>query len=168
MSGSECAGACPDRLRTLRRRGAVVAALAGAVLLAAAGDPALAQTAQRVALSLMVTHATPGPGPVDPLAAHLHESLRDDFRYGSLVVLQQRRLMLRPGEIGGLELPTGKRVRVRPLHMGAGSVLIAVDIENTLHTDVRVPDRRPVVIGVDRYDGGKLILTLEPELPLAE
>ena len=111
---------------------------------------------------------SPRPGPVDPAAAQLHESLRHDFRYQSLRVIEHRRLDLRTGEVGGLELPSGKRVRVRPLHMGAGGVLLAVDIENTLQTDMRVPDRHPVVIGVDRYDDGKLILTLQPELPPQE
>jgi hypothetical protein len=130
--------------------------------------PALAQTAQRMGLDLTLSHASPEPGPVDPAAARLHERLRDDFRYQSLRVIERRRLELRTGEIGGLDLPSGKRVRVTPLHMGPAGVLLAVDIENTLHTDMRIPDRQPVVIGVDRYGDGKLILTLEPELPVAE
>jgi hypothetical protein len=125
--------------------------------------PAIAQAVRRVGLNLMVSHASPRPGPVDPAAEALHESLRNEFRYQSLRVLQVRRLDLKAGEIGGLELPTGKRVRVRPLHMGEGGVLLAIDIDDTLHTDLRVPDRRPVVIGVDQYQGGKLILTLEPD-----
>jgi hypothetical protein len=135
----------------------VLCALAGA-------SPSAAQPGRTVGLELTVSHASPHPGPVDPAAVRLHEHLRDDFRYESLRVIERRRLDLRTGEIGGLDLPTGKRVRVRPLHMGAGGVLLAVDIENTLHTDMRVPDRQPVVIGVDRYQDGKLILTLEPEL----
>jgi hypothetical protein len=142
---------------------------AGAALLALVlAGPALAQTARRVALEMTVSHASPHPGPVDPAAARLHEQLRNDFRYQSLRVIERRRLNLRTGEIGGLDLPSGKRVRVRPLHMGASGVLLAVDIENTLHTDMRVPDRQPVVIGVDRYDDGKLILTLEPRMSAPE
>jgi hypothetical protein len=140
------------------------AVLAGLVF----AGPAIAQTARRVALDLTLSHASPNPGPVDPEAIQLHERLRNDFRYQSLRVIERRRLDLRTGEIGGLDLPSGKRVRVRPLHMGAGGVLLAVDIENTLHTDMRVPDRQPVVIGVDRYDDGKLILTLEPRMSAPE
>lgn len=127
--------------------------------------PSAAQPGRTVRLDLTVSHASPHPGPVDPEAAMLHERLRGDFRYQSLRVIERRRLDLRTGEIGGLDLPSGKRVRVRPLHMGPAGVLLAVDIENTLHTDMRVPDRQPVVIGVDRYQDGKLILTLQPELP---
>jgi hypothetical protein len=143
-------------------RSLATGALLVAVVLA---GPAIAQTARRVALDLTVSHASPHPGPVDPEAAQLHEQLRNDFRYQSLRVIERRRLDLRTGEIGGLDLPTGKRVRVRPLHMGPAGVLLAIDIENTMHSDMRVPDRQPVVIGVDRYDDGKLILTLEPMLP---
>lgn len=166
MSGSEIPIAGRPRSRLLRRPHGLAtgAALLAGLLLAA---PALAQTARRVALSLTVSHASPHPGPIDPEAARLHESLRE-FRYQSLRVIERRRLDLRTGEIGGLELPTGKRVQVRPLHMGPAGVLVALDIENTLHTDMRLLDRKPVVIGVDRYDDGKLILTLEPELPVAE
>jgi len=142
----------------------------GATLLAGLllAQPTLAQTVRRVALDLTVSHVSPNPGPMDPAALRLHDQLGPDFRYQSLRVIERRRLDLRTGEIGGLDLPSGKRVRVRPLHMGPGGVLLAVDIENTLHSDMRIPDRQPVVIGVGRYDDGKLILTLEPELPPEE
>jgi hypothetical protein len=141
--------------------------VAGAGLWIALATSAAAQTGegQRIEVRLMVSHASSRPGPVDPAAADLHQSLRSDFRYNSLRVIERRRLALGAGESGGLELPNGKRVSVRPIQFGPGGVLLAVDIENTLHTDVRVPDRRPVVIGVDRYDGGKLILSLEPTIP---
>lgn len=168
MSGSEDAGAITagrPRSRLLRRPLALAQGAALLVLVLAAASPSAAQPGRTVRLDLTVSHASPHPGPVDPAAAQLHERLRSDFRYESLRVIERRRLDLRTGEIGGLDLPSGKRVRVRPLHMGAGGVLLAVDIENTLHTDMRVPDRQPVVIGVDRYEDGKLILTLQPELP---
>lgn len=171
MSGSERAGGAAlwllmrarFRRSGSRSRVAPFAAWLVAVGLLAAA-PASAQTVRRVGLNLTVSHASAQPGPVDPAAARLHESLRNEFRYESLRVIERRRLNLRTGEIGGLDLPSGKRVRVRPLHMGPAGVLLAVDIENTLHTDMRLPDRRPVVIGIDRYQGGKLLLTVESEL----
>lgn len=167
MSGSEAAiAAGRPRSRLLRapRSIAAGAALCAGLLAAQQAD---AQTARRVGLDLTVSHASPNPGPVDPELRTTHDQLKE-FRYQSLRVIERRRLNLRTGEIGGLDLPSGKRVRVRPLHMGAGGVLLAIDIENTLHTDLRMTDRQPVVIGVDRYDDGKVILTLEPELPPEE
>ena len=140
-----------------------VPALLAALVLLVIGSPAAAQAVRRVGLLLMVSHASQRPGPVDPAAEWLDRSLRGDFRYQSLRVLEQRRLDLQLQEIGGVVLPTGKRVSIRPLHVGDGGLLIAVDIEGTLQTDVRVPNRSPVVIGVDRYDDGKLIVTLEPD-----
>ncbi len=174
MCGSErCVRATPSPPawpRRLRSPSQSLAPIAGLILTLGvmAAAPASGQPVppvRRVGLHLMVSHASVQPGPVDPAAARLHESLRNEFRYESLRVIERRRLSLRAGEIGGLELPSGKRVRVRPLHLGPGGVLLAVDIENTLHTDMRLPDRRPVVIGVDRYRGGKLILTVESEMP---
>jgi hypothetical protein len=164
MSGSEP----PAPFREGRRGPSRVRALAiagAAGLLAVTNLPAAAQQAARaIGFSLTVFHASPKPGPIDPAAEQLHESLRD-FNFRSLRVSETRRFELRPGEIGALSLPSGKRVQIQPLHMGHGAVLLAVDIENTLHTDIRIPDHKPVVIGVGSYDGGKLILTVEPDLP---
>ena len=95
--------------------------------------------------------------------ADLYRRLSQEFRYRSLRVLEQRLLRLHLQEVGGLALPTGKRVRIRPLHVGKGGVLIAVEIEGTLQTDVRVPNRNQVVIGAERYRDGKLIVTLRPD-----
>ena len=95
MSGSERTHPRPLAMRLVR---AVGAAALAAVLLAAA--PALAQTARRVGLSLIVSHASQQPGPVDPSLHELHETLRNDFRYASMRVIERRRLDLRTGEIG--------------------------------------------------------------------
>jgi hypothetical protein len=125
---------------------------------------ALAQVAvQHIGLSLTVSHASPQPGPIDPNAAEIHRSLRREFRYESLRVIERRHMDLRMQEVGGVDLPTGRRVEVRPLSLTASGVLISVDIPGTLQTDLRVPNRKQVVIGVDRYGDGKLILTLQPD-----
>jgi hypothetical protein len=168
VSGSDGAIAASRPRSRLLRSPLTLAQGVGVLAALVLAAPSAAQPGRTVRLDLTVSHASPHPGPVDPEAALLHERLRGDFRYQSLRVIERRRLDLRTGEIGGLDLPSGKRVRVRPLHMGPAGVLLAVDIENTLHTDMRVPDRQPVVIGVDRYQDGKLILMLQPELPRQE
>jgi len=123
----------------------------------------LAQVVESVGLSLTVSHASPTPGPIDPGAAEIHRQLRHLFRYESLHVIEQRHVKLRMQELGSIDLPTGKRVEFRPLSVTSSGVLIAVEIPGTLQTDVRVPNRKHVVIGVDRYQDGKLILTLQPD-----
>jgi hypothetical protein len=145
-----------------RRRTAYL--VIGCALLLAGSRDAHAQNAEpkRVVLSLMVSHVSSRPGPVDPSAGDIHRRLREEFQYESLRVLERHRMNLRLQEIGWLVLPTGKRVELRPIALSPSGVLIAVDIPGMLQTDVRVPNRKVVVIGVDRYDGGKLILTLEP------
>lgn len=123
----------------------------------------LAQVADSVGLSLTVSHASPKPGPIDPRAAEIHRQLRHLFRYESLRVIEQRHVQLRMQELGGIDLPNGKRVEFRPLSVTTTGVLIAVEIPGTLQTDVRVPNRKQVVIGADSYQDGKLILTLQPD-----
>ena len=158
-----------SRSRPARAVGlAAATALLGLLLVFAAGmvllgGSAAAQAVRRVGLSLMVSQASQRPGPVDPAAEWLDRSLRNEFRYQSLRVIEVRHLDLKLQEIGGVVLPTGKHVSIRPLHVGESGLLIAVDIEGTLQTDLRVANRSPVVIGVERYQDGKLILTLEPD-----
>ena len=140
---------------------AFAAALGVAAALAPSG--ALAQAANRVNLLLTVSHASPQPGPIDPSAAELHRRLHHEFRYESLRVIERRSMDLRLQEVGGVDLPTGKRIEVQPLSLSPTGALISVDIPGTLQTDVRVPNRQQVVIGVDRYNDGKLIVTLQPD-----
>ena len=80
-----------------------------------------------------------------------------------LRVLEQRRLDLAVDEIGTMQLPTGRRLRVRPLDVGKQGVLVAVDVEGSMKTDLRVPNHKLVVIGGQPYEGGRLVITLEPE-----
>ena len=138
-------------------------AIAVGVVTAFAPGFVFAQGTDSVGLSLTLSHASPKPGPIDPAAAEIHRQLCREFRYESLQVLEQRHLILRMQEIGGIDLPTGKRVELRPLSLTPSGVLIAVEIEGTLEADLRVPNRKQVVIGVERYQDGKLILVLQPD-----
>jgi len=141
-------------------RARLLSVTATAALLAGS---AAAQELQRVGLSLTVSHASQQPGPIDPGAAEVHRRLHDEFRYESIRVLDRRHLDLHLQEIGGVDLPTGRRVQLRPLSLSPTGVLISVEIPGMLQTDVRVSNRKQVVIGVDRYEDGKLILTLQPD-----
>ena len=116
-----------------------------------------------VAFRLMVGHLSQKPGPVDPELQKLHQILAKEFRYQSMRVLKTREMMLRLEEVGAIDLPTGKRVQIRPMHLGRRGVLVAVDIEDSGQLDLRVPNHRPVVLGTENYDGGKLFFTLQPE-----
>jgi hypothetical protein len=140
----------------------LIAAAVG-VLIATAPAFAFAQGIEGVGLTLTLSHASPKPGPIDPGAAEIHRQLHREFRYESLRVLEQRHVILRMQEACGIDLPTGKRVELRPLSLTPSGVLIAVEIEGTLEADLRVPNRKQVVIGVERYQDGKLILTLQPD-----
>jgi hypothetical protein len=117
-----------------------------------------------VVLHLMVSHASNRPGPIDPRAAELHRRLKNDFRYGGLSVLQQQLMQLRLQEIGTMELPTGKRLEIRPLHLTEGAVLISVQIDGVMSADLKVPNHHLVLLGgAQSYQDGKLIVSLEPD-----
>ncbi len=129
----------------------------------AAADENEAAKPTPVAFHLVVGHLSPEPGPVDPELESIHRILEKQFRYQSLRMLMMRDLLLHLEEVGAIELPTGKRVQIRPMHLGSRGVLVAVDIEDSGQLDLRVPNRRPVVLGTDNYNGGKLFFTLQPD-----
>ena len=117
---------------------------------------------RRVVVDLMVTEASPAEGPIDPRARRLDRHLRKDFKYRSLRVLQSKRLDLAINEVGSLQLPNGRWVRVRPLDLGESGVLMAVDVEGAVKSDLRIRNNHLVVIGADRHGDGKLVISLEP------
>lgn len=144
-------------------RGALLLGFAAGLALTAEPLAAWADEVERVGFRLVVGHASTKPGPIDPEAIDLYNRLREDFRYESLRVLKRRRLRLGMEEVGGIDLPNGKRVRIRPLHLGESGVLVAVDIDPDVQMDLRIRNHRKVVVGTDRYNDGKLVVTLQPE-----
>jgi hypothetical protein len=123
---------------------------------------ASAQPAPRVVVEVMVSHTSNRAGPIDARASELHRKLQKDFRYESLRVLQTQRLALDLDEVGTLTLPSGRRFRVQPLQVGDRGVLLAVDVEGTLKTDLRVRNGHLVVLGAERYEDGRIVISLEP------
>ena len=93
-----------------------------AVVVASAAQ---AQSTERIGLLLTVSHATQQPGPVDPGSAEIYKRLHEEFRFQSLRVIERRQNDLRLQEVGGVVLPTGKRVSLRPMSLSTTGVLIA-------------------------------------------
>ncbi len=140
-----------------RRR---LAALALALALAA---PAAAQEApRRIALRVLVAYTSDEAGGVDPRAEALHEKLADQFRYSTLRVLDERRLDLPLGVVQSVELPNRRLLNVRAFQLSSRGVLLGVTVTGSLQTDLRIPNGHLVVIGAERYQEGKLVISLEP------
>ena len=143
----------------LRRR--VTGGLLAAMLLVCAAV-AWAETPRRIAVKVTVSHALDAQGAIDPRGSELNAFLGPQFRYGSLKVLQVERLDLALDEVGTLELPNGRKFRVRPLDIGPEGVLLSVSVQGTLWTDMRVRNGHLVVIGAERFEEGKLVISVEP------
>lgn len=115
-----------------------------------------------VSLKLMVSHLCQKPGDIDPAAAELDQQLREDFRYTSLKVLQSETFVVPLREVVQITLPTGKFVRVRPISIGRHGLSMLVEVEGMLQTDLQVKNKHQVVIGAQRYEEGKLVITVQP------
>ena len=149
--------------------GRVLLAGIGAWLVAA---PALAQQLRdpgpgrrpgTIGLNMIVAHLSASPGEIDPRAAGLYRQLQKDFRYESVRVLEQRRLDLQLDQVGTMRLPTGRDMYVRPIEVGETGVLVRVEVQGAIKSRLRVQNHEMVVIGGLPYEGGRLVISLEPD-----
>jgi hypothetical protein len=116
----------------------------------------------RVGVDVIVSHISSQSGTIDPRGRNVHEKLRSQIRYESLRVLQLEHLNLRIDQIGSLDLPNQRKLRVRPMDVGERGVLLAVEVEGFADSDLRIPNHHMVIFGTHPYEGGKLVISLEP------
>jgi hypothetical protein len=145
----------------VRLRSRITGALAVILLLGIAAA-AHAEPPRRIGIDVTVSHALDAQGAIDPRGVELDAHLKPQFKYGGLKVLQVERLNLALDEVGTLQLPNGRKFRVRPLDVGSEGVLLSVSVQGTLWTDMRVRNGHLVVIGAERFQEGKLVIGLEP------
>ncbi|HEY8154465.1 MAG TPA: hypothetical protein VII72_10095 [Myxococcota bacterium] len=145
----------------MRLRSLIAGALAAA-LLVGTGAAAWAKPPRRIAIDVTVSHALDAQGAIDPRGVQLDAYLKPQFRYGGLKVLQEERLDLALDQVGTLQLPNGRKLRLRPLDIGSEGLLLSVSVQGTLWTDMRIRNGHLVVIGAERYEAGKLVIGLEP------
>jgi hypothetical protein len=126
--------------------------------------PATSQTPAKVELEVTVAQISDGEGPIDPRGQQIHEKLKREYRYGSLKVVESRKLRLGLNEVGQLELPNGKKLQIVPMLLDDRGVLMAVDLEGVLKTDLRVKSGHLVVFGAHRHGSDKLVVAVTPRL----
>jgi len=115
-----------------------------------------------IAVDVMVSWISQQPGEVDPRAKRLDAKLRSEFRYESLRVLKQQRLELAMNELAKVALPNDRELQLRPLSISDRGVLLAVTVEGSVQSDMRIPNGHLVAIGAGRHEDGKLVISLEP------
>jgi hypothetical protein len=150
---------------SLRAAIAVCIALAGLAGALVAPGSMRAQSAgsNRVPVNVMIVQTSNKKGEVDPRAQGLHEKLKKQLRYKSMRVIQEQRVDLEMNQVGTVDLPDGRKVRMRPLHKGAKGVLMAVDVQGAVKLDARAPNHHKVVIGAGEYENGNLAVSIEPD-----
>ena len=140
-------------------------ALAGLAVALALPTATRAQNAlgDRVPVNVMIVQTSNQKGEVDPRAQELHQKLKKQLRYKSIRVIQEQRVDLEMNRVGTVDLPDGRKVRMRPLHKGAKGVLMAVDVQGAVKLDARAPNHHKVVIGAGEYENGNLAVSIEPD-----
>jgi len=136
-----------------------IAALAALAWLVPAAQ---AQEGGQIRVDVMVCQISQAPGAIDPRASRLDAKLRNEFRYESLRVVEQRRLSLALNQLASVALPNGHQLQLRPLSLSDRGVLMAVTVEGSVQSDMQIPNGHLVAIGAGRLDDGKLVISLEP------
>lgn len=121
-----------------------------------------AQDARKIRFDVMVSWISQQPGEVDPRASRLDTQLRGDFRYESLKVLKQQQVSVELNELATMKLPNDKKLELRPLSVSDRGVLVAVNVEDSVQSDMQIPNGHLVAIGAGHFDDGRLVISLEP------
>lgn len=114
-------------------------------------------------LNVIILHTSDGEGGVDPRAREIDEKLKKKLRYNSLRVLREERVKLHADEVGTIELPDGRSLRVQPMHRGKKGLLMGIDVEDHVKLDARARKGHRVVIGAGAYEDGNLAISIEPD-----
>ncbi|MCH2173328.1 hypothetical protein MK489_21350 [Myxococcota bacterium] len=147
--------------RVWAHRGRAGLGLLGVALVLLA-PPGPARAVDAVSIEVLVSVLSAHPGTIDPRGHRIDAKLRDQLRYESLRVLEQADLQVGIGELASLELPNGSWLRVRPSDVSRDGVLLHVDVEGLVRTDLRVRNGHLVVYGPVPHGDGKLVISLEP------
>jgi hypothetical protein len=65
-------------------------------------------------------------------------------------------------EVAKLKLPNGRSLKIVALLLDDRGVLMAVDVEGVLKTDLRVKSGHLVVFGVHRHGPDRLVIAVTP------
>lgn len=112
-------------------------------------------------IEVVVARLTADRSKIDKGAERLHAALKDQFRYKGIRVLKTERVALVADEVWDLNLPTRRRLRIRPLVVEADGALISVEISGLVQTDLRIGLGQLVVIGAEKFRDGKLVIALQ-------
>jgi hypothetical protein len=148
----------------LAARWTAALALCACIAAPALADPKDKPKKSKVPLRVMVTRLSNDGRGIDPGARDLENKLSNQgIRYDSAQVLEKKRMQLQMNEVGTIDLPNGRKARVRPMHRSEDGVLMAVDVDGASKADVRAKPNHTVIFSAGPYEDGKLVLSVEPE-----
>lgn len=131
-----------------------------AVSLLAAGV-AQAQS-EPIEFEIQVVHGSnhEGQGRVDPACNEIKRRL--PMQFDSLQMVSQRKLSLKFGELGQVSLPTGRNLSLIPISIVRDRLHVHFQIKDLVDTRLQLRSGRPVIVGGQAWDEGKLIIMLKP------
>ena len=131
-----------------------------AVSLLAAGV-AQAQS-EPIEFEVQVVHGSnhEGQGTIDPACNEIQRRL--PMQFDSLQMVSQRKLNLKFGELGQVSLPTGRNLSLMPISIVRERLHVHFQIVDLVDTRLQLRSGRPVIVGGQAWDEGKLIIMLKP------
>jgi len=157
-------------LCTARRLGATaLAACALPLVLVAFLTPllipgsALAQgeRALPIVFEVIVVHGSTREGVIEESCAAIHSRLKM-MRFRSLRMVQQQVFSISLGHPVGMQLPTGKQLRLMPIAVLSGRLHLQFEVPGVVNTRLALENGRPVILGGARHQDGQLIIEVTP------
>ncbi len=144
------------------RRCASVLALAALPALGAATALAQAPEVRPVQLRVSVVHAAERPGVIDQELRDLPRAL-GPMKFGTLRLIEQRKLQLGVGQRGHVALPDRREVTVTPVTVRPSGVQMNLQMPGRVNSQLNMSPGRPVVLGGPRHEDGHVIVYIEQE-----
>ena len=127
---------------------------------AVAQDDRTAAAGAPVAFEVNVCLASQPEGEVDPECRSMQSQL--PVRFGTLKLQQRRTVNSRFGEQGGIDLPTGSTVEIRPISIVESQLHMQLEMPGVMNTRLRLQSGRSVIVAGERHASGYLIIEVKP------
>ena len=120
-----------------------------------------AQTAIPIAFDVQVVHGTNEHEKAsDPRCAEIKKTLPIQFK--TLEEVRREQLTTTLGQARGMNLPSGRRMNLVPISVVDNRLNLLLKMDGLVHTRLQLVSGRPVIVGGEPYQGGKIIIKMTP------
>ncbi len=128
--------------------------------------PALAQQAAKAVPVTFEVQIVRGsnqiqPARQDPECDEIRRRLPMSF--STLEMIARKRMQLVFGQVGKLQLPTGRQIEVLPISVVRNHLHVQFQMKGLVNTRLQMRNGVPVIVGGESHEHGQIIVMLKPD-----